>query len=356
MKTLIAFLLLATPFCAQSATVPKPPAQLCIDDNCVTAPLTQGKKWHPGMGIKTGSYRTLLPSELSAAATLPNFGFVDAIIGWGQIEPTIGHYDWSMIDTDLKSAKSIGRKMTLAITWKKFGSSNPTGVLPSDMIADAYGGGYVAVGTTGAVAKVWRPEVMDQYIAMLKAVADRYDGDPDLEMVLGGESTPSLIAPLPSDYSRSALAIQLKRLYIEGASTFQHTNYMAFINYLSGEITGLIEAAYKAGCGLADPDAIPGTPVYNLFRGVNATGEAPAIRDYRGLMPHYAIASQQTLGGRDDNGPPPNIIAWAKGYGVTHLSWVTYQPSPNSFSDIQSAILASPALLAACPYVGGCAQ
>jgi len=57
------------------------------------------------------------------------------------------------------------------------------------------------------------------------------------------------------------------------------------------------------------------------------------------------------LGGKDDNGPPSNVINWSQTQALTHLSWVFSRASPNSKAQILAAIAADPTLHTACPTV-----
>ena len=80
------------------------------------------------------------------------------------------------------------------------------------------------------------------------------------------------------------------------------------------------------------------------------SGAGITARDYRGRVLHHAVASQPALGGKDNNGPPSNIINWAQRSGVTHLSWVSsIGTSPNTWADIKNAIRANPRLVGTCP-------
>lgn len=328
---------------------------LSADSPSVTATpiVTAYKKWNPGHGIKNGVDRAFSTSEITSVNSSAHFKFLDGIVTWGRIEPTIGNYSWSAVDALLAQAVAEGKKLVLAVSWKKFNTSSTTGLMPSEMIGNAaYSNGYTVAGS-GLCANMWLSSVMNAYIAMTQALAARYDSNPDLEIVLGSESTPSLSSG--NGYSRSALATQLKRLYVAAGAAFSHTVYTALINFLSGEVTELIEAAYQAGLGMSDPDAI-NSVASDLFKGTNRSGETAAIRDYRGLMPRYAIASGPTLGGKDDNGPPSNVINWAQANGVTHLSWINYQATPNTIAQIVTAIAADSSLNTSCPtiYGGSC--
>jgi hypothetical protein len=325
---------------------------LALNESAKSASLSTGyKKWHVGHGVKDGAERSISASELSVASGYSKFGFVECNIMWGQVEPTIGNYDFSMVTTNLNALKAIGKRMVLVVAWKRFGSTSPANMIPADMINNAaYGNGYTANATTvGATANIWLSAVSDKYIAMLQALAAQFDSDPSFEMFRVSESAPSLSQPLPSSYTRPLLADQLKRIYLAGAIAFKNTIFCANINSLAGEVANLIEYAYSVGCGFSTPDATD-TPAVIIFRGETAVGET-GLRNYRGKMPYYTIASQPTLGGQDNNGPPSNIVSWAQTNSVTHLGWVTYVVSPNSLADIKTAIDASPTLYSACPTV-----
>jgi len=62
----------------------------------------------------------------------------------------------------------------------------------------------------GVIARLWDPAVMDRLVALYAALAERYDGDPNVEGVVLGETSPGFNAS-PSGYSRATLATQLKR-------------------------------------------------------------------------------------------------------------------------------------------------
>jgi hypothetical protein len=308
------------------------------------------RKWHPGHGIRNGD-KAISPTNLGYLNTYPQFLYSDSVWLWGQVEPTRGNRDWSGMEADLAAAKTRGKKIIFQLTYKKFNTTNASNIMPADMMS----GGYVTAGG-GLTARVWQQSIMDPFIATYVAMIQHFDNDPDVEMFYTPESSSSLTVPLPSDFSRSGYANQLKRLYAAAGPAALHTIVAAQINFTTGEVAGLIEAAYQAGCGMADPDAID-TTANSLFKGVSS-GSETAIRDYRGKMPRMSMASSPTLGGKDDNGPPSNVLNWMRTNGTTHGLWVTFQPTPNSVSNIISALTANGSLApwTACPviYNGTC--
>ena len=303
-------------------------------------------KWHPGHYLKAGSTDGN-SSEIRRVIDSPRILGVDVLYYWAQLEPTKDAYDFSAIDTDLDWLKARGKRLVVSLMDRRFDTSSNSGIVPEYLKGDLYRT------TTGFGVALWRPAVMDRYIALTRALCARYDNEPYFEILrVPNESSPSVSgAMVPSDYTRAALANQLKRLFAAAKDSCTRTIVVASVNNLSGEEEGLINAAYELPIAFGSPDAIDDMG-HRIFAGENSTSF-----DYRGRIAHYTIASSPVLGGKDNNGPAINVIKWAQTNKVTHLSWVPWQESAgNTWPDILSAIAASPNLYTACPraYTQGC--
>jgi len=343
---------------------PAAPSMLCVDDDCNTqanAPVTGAKKWHPGHYVKTqgSSYSTDQASYIDGVMrTLPRVMDLPQLRGayidfaWGAINPSGNTYDWEDLDRVVDWLCSRDKMLLLSIGYKHFaGDKDPQLIMPADLIAN----GQAVSTNSGKIAAVWRAGVMNRYISTMRAIAARYDASPCLELITTSESAPSFgdLSP-PSDYSVGALGEQLKRLYQAQSEVFKQTNVAAQVNFLGNQAAGLIESAYLAGAGRAGPDAFDDTGSV-IFRGQQVSGAGTTVRDYRERVLQHAVASQPVLGGKDDNGPPANIINWAQSNRVTHLSWVsTVSTSPNTWSEIRDAIRTDSGLHMDCPsaYAG----
>jgi hypothetical protein len=361
-QIVIAGLLLSVPVLGGT---PMAPPQICIDSHCTSSPvrtLAVTKKWHPGHYLKTQGAATTGDQASyvrGVLQTLPKVledenlkgAYVD--FAWGAINPTGSSYDWVNLDAVLNWLCSRNKMLILSVSYKKFGDTvTPERIMPADLVAN----GEFAKTESGVIAAVWRANVMNRLIDAMNAIAERYDNNQCLELVTSSESAPSFgNASWPADYSVSALSTQLVRMYEAQSNVFKETNVAAQVNFLGNQAATLIEKANLVNVGRAGPDSIDDTGS-RIFVGEQVKGAGTTARDYRGVVPHHVVASAPALGGRDNNGPPSNIIKWAQRSGVTHLSWVsTVSASPNTWLEIKSAIDANPRLSVACPRVyAGC--
>jgi hypothetical protein len=252
---------------AQSTKRPQPPPQICIGSNCATtAPASSGAlKFHPGFygyfnyaGGNTlgrlgngGDGKDL--QVINSLKPNDNFAGIAIAIMWATIDTgTSGPaYDWSVTDAYLKAAKAAGKRLWIRVhdTQITKGASVAAGsaVVPRWLISK-YGAqnvmlNYAPVGT-GIFAKRYNPVVTNAYIAMLQALAARYDSDPNFEGVVMFEETAfgvdtsgsTVTTQTPgADYSSDAMFTQLYNLMAamrDPAKGFQTSNVMLSGNYL----------------------------------------------------------------------------------------------------------------------------
>ena len=309
--------------------------------------------WHPGHYVKTQgeatqndqtSYLSTVINGLGKSLDLSLLKGGFAAIAWGAMNPTGATFDGSGIDQMLDWCTTNNRRLILQVKAKNNTPSTKGLCAPADLTAND-----VVANISGYVTAVWRPAVMDRFIEAMEWVAANYDGHPKLEIITTMESSAS--GPVAGDYTTQAYATELIRLNQACAAAFTHTNLVIpSTNFLvGGQLTGIIEAGYQSRTGFGGPDSIE-TSAIKLFRGETVTGQPAPPRDYRGTMLNYQIASAPAMGGKDDNGPPSNIINWAQINEVTHLAWVTtVGASPNTWAEIKTAIQADQNLHSACP-------
>jgi hypothetical protein len=357
--------LLVTPVQAIGQTTPEAPA-LCIEEsgNCGSPiPVSAGsKKWNPGHYIKPQGNHAQTDIEkflTSVTNQLAKTGDSQEIKGsmitysWGMLEPTLGNYDFAPIYRHLDYLSSRGLKAILSVNTKCFG--NDCGSLAPADLQDAV---FVTANTKGTLTMaLWEEEYMDLYIRLWDALGAEFDNNPAVEMVLGAESTPSLAGGSPDGFTKGGYADQLKRLYSAQVAAFPTTNVIANINFLSGEVSGLLEHAYAVGVGRGMPDIIDSDGSL-LFRGECEDKEC-AVRDYRGSIPHFGVASFQQLTGKfgDYTDSPAETIEYGLENKITHYGWVTNESGEDSWDNIVIAIeAASPDGHTACPtqYAQGC--
>lgn len=218
---------------AEAATVPNPPSQVCIGENCVTAPVTvpatstltsastsTGVKWHPGHYVipnarpstpATASISQAAMNDMSAARTSSGrFMGYQGEYTWYYLEnATGGTYRFDIIDADLaylatkSAADGVDYKLIIYLSGSEAMSSTSTTPQP---IAYSAGNGsssrsiapdYIINGVTAgagagvfnnangqSVVALWRANEMTAYIKLVNALGARYDGNPHVEAII----------------------------------------------------------------------------------------------------------------------------------------------------------------------------
>jgi hypothetical protein len=229
---------------------PNPPSPLCIGSNCAAAPVAGGKvKWNPGHyagsngSLFAGTKAAAWFSSMDGALTnYPQFKGWRMWLTWGALETSKGNYDFSQLDALLDRLKThYGSPRHLVITLYPQGPvtqwrSGDAGVIPAYIQQDpAYGPSPVSgshgwwginsggASTGGYEPALWRPAVMDRYIALLQALGAHYDNDPYFEGVMFQEAVYHIVAA-GSDYSNDAMTQQAKRLLSASVAAFPHTS------------------------------------------------------------------------------------------------------------------------------------
>lgn len=289
-------------------------------------------KWHPG-------HYMLVQDTISSQWQATHFTQFQDIYGvddiegaqvrvyWSEIEPTQGNYNFSRIHAYLSELESNDKRLVLQILDRVFNSTNYSSRLPAYL--NSMGCIHVnSSSPTRVLVKLWRADCMDRRIALENALAAEFDDEPYFEGITNEEVAPG-INPGTSgaDYtSRAELATQLKRLWTAMESAWQHTNRFAYINSLSGEVSGLLNHARDHGISMGGPDTLPsphnGTPGDRTYRGTQSDGGYSA-EDFRGTMSvGYAVQVTQ-LGGKEGTYTPAQLAEHcADVMECNHLFWV----------------------------------
>jgi hypothetical protein len=136
--------------------------------------LNEGLKWTEGYPIEYQEFKGSLENENHPLTSIAYFR-----IYWKFVEPEEGKYNWKMLDTALRTARS--RKQTLMLRVAPYGTTADNDV--PDW--------YRAMAGDESAKKMrdkWRTDPEDPRYAkffgrMIRAAGARYDGHPDLESV-----------------------------------------------------------------------------------------------------------------------------------------------------------------------------
>jgi hypothetical protein len=122
-------------------------------------------------------------AKLRTILTRPDIDGVQVVYSWKSLEPSAGRYDFSAIERDLATTTELGKKLFIQIQDRFFSIEDR--LVPNYLTAEPkYGGGLApqndnpGAGPTaqGWVAMQWNPAVRERYQALLKALAERFDG------------------------------------------------------------------------------------------------------------------------------------------------------------------------------------
>jgi hypothetical protein len=279
----------------------------------------RGMKWNPGHYVQDLYWAGIQASLDNHVMDSDEFLGAYIIYSWGYLEQTEGVYDWSKVHEHLDWLEARGKKLLLAVEHKSYNNVfDPEWIAPENLEGEAENH------SAGMIVGLWRSTVMDQYIAFMEAFAAEFDGHPALEQVsFVPESAYGISAPSrAADYSDVAYSTQLQRMYDAAAVVFTRTMFTGGVNFIGSEEDELIEALYQNGQGRCGPDA-HAVDGYDIFGGAS-----PAIRDYRGTVPHRVIVSSPNLGGFSDILPLSNIQALLDTGSVTHAVWSLISTTP----------------------------
>ncbi len=252
---------------AQSTTdpAPSPPPQICVNGQCAstvtastgsTAPASGGAhviKWNPGHYMDSESVIRPGSTVSNVIYELNDLNNQDAVLGyrvnvtWGALEPTEGNYDFSVLDAILAKLKTAYNKPKRLVIYmwlynngamgkKNDGSTIPLYIQQNQIygpspVSGSYGwwGQNANNASTGMYAPaIYTQPVMDRLIALVQALGQHYDADPNVEAIDFQED--ATIAQCASAYgvdprySDANWLAQLERLLPAATAAFPHTS------------------------------------------------------------------------------------------------------------------------------------
>ena len=275
---------------------------------------------------------------------------------WREVEPSAGVYDFSSFDQVLAAIAASHNprcQMWLLIEFKSFENSAVKN--PCPVYLQAQHSAPNVYGHGAATCFMWEPGVIRAYVAMLRAAAARYDGNPRVEGLILQESSLSLNGSYSQDladggtYTPTAWRDALITIIDQCSAAFSGSRCMAFLNFLRGgqsylhDISAAIAAVPDNQACFSGPDLLPNEP--SLYDGANAVYEVlsrhPGCRANSAQNDSYQVpgcsldcifrfAVSGTLGDFPANAPLTgglcinSYLFWndrSKGWGHTKYDW-----------------------------------
>lgn len=253
-------------------------------------PVPQNVKWHPGHYIYIVSAK-LTPEVLQ----LPHFRGVQRAFSWRTLEPKEGHYDFSSLREALALAREYDRQLIVQLTYKSF-EKDARGI-PDYITGPGYGGGVYRTVKGALNPVIWNKQVNARFTALIAALGQEFDRDPNLEAVNLPETAPSanLIAnPQPGvdPYTEAIYFEALKEHMVALRQAFPRTVVIQYTNFPTKLLDQMTDFEKEIGMGMGGPDVYPrpdaiNDPVKGVYRfykklaGIVPLGAAVQQSNYR---------------------------------------------------------------------------
>lgn len=322
MRTLVALLMLtlAIPVLAQEppctctcqCQVPKPPP---------VEPPKAGMKFHPGHFMTLDSIRTSPEiraahfKQIDAIANEPSIRGVKLWLFWGTVEPTEGNYQpgFDIIDAYLAKLKQHNKYLILSVQDRIFGGYAPAErpqIFPTYLVAK-YG---LTKGTNVETLRVWQQPVMDRYIALVKALAARYEPHPNFEMLQTEETALSVKQGLDGYYLKDYGA-QLQKMLVVARDAWPTTQLRLSINFYGSDADTLemLKQCDRLDVAVGGPDVIPDQTIQ-----ANRVYEANLL----GKMVWVSEIQSPSLGGHEGTFTPQQLYDSAMKQRPAYIVWL----------------------------------
>jgi hypothetical protein len=285
---------------------PKAP-KLCAEGkaNCTSALATIGtaspKKFNPGhyMLPYAGESQASLLKRADEVCTEPALKGMQLRIYWAALESAKGKYTFGNVEQIHQRLATCKKQLVLQVVAASFGGK-PDGIVPRDLE------NRLAETTKGYIARFWEPGVMDRFIALYSALAERFDREPHFEGVILAETAAGNAG---DGYTAAAFIAQITRGTKAIRAVWPKSNVIVFNNFIQGATTqqsvDFMKTLHATGVALGGPDVLPppngGTVGEKIYRGeIGGT-------DYRGKMTAAFSVQMPELGGNKGTYTPRQL-------------------------------------------------
>jgi hypothetical protein len=294
-----------------TAGPPTPPPVVCLDGACLTATVAASSiaganatKWHPGWYVQPDARVMGYPTfkwqpESSYYSSLPSYiSGVSIQIAWRAVETDYNVYNTAWLKQQLDWAKAAGKRVFVNIWPMKITDSTttfPLDSLPPYLQNEPYGGSQAE--RYGTVAKIWRPEVADRFIALGAKICQQFDGHSHFEGIMLPENSFAPDGSVDPQFSLDNLNVQLKRIAKGIRDACPHTLVTSRWNWASPSTNKSLAAfAEQNGLGIGSTDMGPFwiTDMDLTLKGAGVVQGMPTATqnglnwgtiDYRGRIP-----------------------------------------------------------------------
>lgn len=308
-------------------------------------PVDTGKALiNPGMGWafhyysgRTGNYGYHLePSD--SLDWFPGCSVVYMHIPWAFIEPEEGKYNWTVFDTPAQRFISKGKKLAIRINccehWIPW--ATPKWLMEKG----AKGTWFIKGKGPSSEGQLWEPDYLDPiYLekleSLVKALADRYDGNPNVAFIdigtfgLWGEGHTGFSSKLSPEVTDKAVRKQID-IY---TAYFKNTLLCISDDVIGGSTLGiaftLTDYARSKGVSLRDDSILVNTPPHSWYHSELAGMYWPTMPV---IVEHEHYGLSKVRGAWSDQGLADAVEAY-------HCSYLSIHWWPREFYDENKAFI-----------------
>jgi hypothetical protein len=278
--------------------------------------------------------------ELQGILERPDIYGAQVIYNWRSLEPKEGEYDFSAIERDLARTDALGKKLFIQIQ-DRFFSINARSV-PDYLTSEPQYGGGLALQlddepsegqpvSRGWVAMQWKPAVRERFQALLRALAERFDGR------VFGINLPETAIDVDAKSDHTGFSCdgyfdaELQNLKAARAA-FTRSHVIQYVNFWPCEwendhdyMGRLFRYAAANDIGLGGPDIVP-------YRRGQMKNSYPFFNQFKGRLAFVAMAVQEpTLTYKNPKSGRPftkdEFISFADDYlGADLIFWSASAP------------------------------
>jgi hypothetical protein len=295
-----------------------------------------------GTNVAPENFLYLSDSEIEkdqAILVRPDIGGVQIVYSWKSLEPVEGQYDFSTIERDLATTNSLRKKLFIQIQ-DRFFSIEDRGV-PSYLLTEPkYDGGLAPqsdnpgegrASASGWVTMQWNPAVRERFQALLKALAERFDGR------VFGINLPETAADIDIKRDKTGFSCdayfdaEMKNL-ADAHAAFMKSHVVQYVNFWPCEwaddhkyMERIFKFAAENSIGLGGPDIIP-------YRKGQMKNSYPFFHNFKGRLDLVAMAVQEpTLTYKNQKTGKPftkeEFVEFAESYlGAGLIFWSASSP------------------------------
>jgi hypothetical protein len=291
----------------EAVAAPKAP-KLCAErsTDCgstlsVGGTVTQ-KKFSPGhyMLPYAGESQATLLKRADEVCSEPALKGMEMVTRWAALESSKGHFTFGNVEQLYQRLATCKKRLVLEVLAVRF-DGHSDGIVPVDLE------NQLARTDNDYIARLWEPAVMDRFIALYKALGQRFDPEPYFEGVIFTETAVGNVA---DSYTATAFIAQVTRAVKATRAAWPTSRVIVYDNFISDATTqqavDFMKMLHAAGVGVGGPDVIPppyvGTVGERVYRGeIGGT-------DHRGGMLAAFAVQVPELGGTKGTYTPRELF------------------------------------------------